>query len=131
MQRHLFHRSAKDHSRIQGGHELSLPRLVGVHVFAWLGRRLLGRPITDPTSGFSAIARRAVEFLVQNTPHDYPDLNVLLALHRAGLRVVEVPVVMRPRRAGKSQLRGLAPFIYLPKMCMYIWRVYRAPARTP
>src|SRR5262249_21655810 len=59
-----------------GGHVTSLPRWLGIHFFAWLGRRLISRPITDPTSGFAALNRRAVEFLARNTPDDYPDLNV-------------------------------------------------------
>jgi glycosyltransferase involved in cell wall biosynthesis len=114
-----------------GGHVTSLPRQLGISFFAWLGRRLLTRPITDPTSGFAAMNRRAAEFLAQNTPDDYPDLNVLIALHRAGIQVVEVPIVMRARQAGTSQMRGLAPFVYVPKMLLYIWRICRAPRRTP
>ncbi|HEY3820514.1 MAG TPA: glycosyltransferase family 2 protein [Polyangiaceae bacterium] len=110
-----------------GGHRASLPRLVGIHVFAWLGRRLTGRPMTDPTSGFAAMNRRAVAFLVKNTPRDFPDLNVLVALDRAGLRVVEVPVTMRDRRSGQSQLRGIRPLVYGPKMLVYLAQVYRSP----
>ncbi len=110
-----------------GGHSASLPRRVGIRFFAWLGRQLIARPITDPTSGFSAMNRRTAQFLVHNTPDDYPDLNVLVALHRAGIRVVEVPMVMRSRQAGTSQMRGLAPLVYFPKMAVYIWRVYRTP----
>jgi hypothetical protein len=110
-----------------GGHSASLPRLAGIHVFAWLGRLLTGRPMTDPTSGFAAMNRRAAAFLVDNTPHDFPDLNVLVALDRAGLRVVEVPVTMRCRRSGQSQLRGVRPLIYGPKMVLYLAQVYRSP----
>jgi glycosyltransferase involved in cell wall biosynthesis len=109
-----------------GGHEASLPRVVGIHLFAWLGRVLTGRSITDPTSGFAAMNRRAVAFLAENTPDDFPDLNVLVALHRAGIRVTEVPVTMAPRLSGKSQMRGLTPFIYVPKMLLYLHQIYRA-----
>jgi glycosyltransferase involved in cell wall biosynthesis len=107
------------------GYVAALPRRVGIHLFAWLGRRLTGRPITDPTSGFIAMNRRAAAFLAENTPHDFPDLNVLVALYRAGVRVLEVPVTMSPRRHGVSQMRGLAPFVYVPKMLWYIASVYR------
>jgi glycosyltransferase involved in cell wall biosynthesis len=110
-----------------GGHDASLPRLVGIHVFAWLGRRLTGRPMTDPTTGFAAMNRRAAAFLADNTPRDFPDLNVLVALDRAGLRVVEVPVTMNRRRSGQSQLRGIRPLVYGPKMLLYLAQVYRAP----
>jgi glycosyltransferase involved in cell wall biosynthesis len=110
-----------------GGHDASLPRLVGIHVFAWLGRRLTRRPMTDPTSGFAAMNRSAVAFLAENTPCDFPDLNVLVALDRAGLRVVEVPVRMRSRQSGQSQLRGIVPLFYVAKMVLYLAQVYRSP----
>lgn len=115
-----------------GGHETSLPRLIGIHLFAWLGRALTGRRITDSTSGFAAMNRRALAFLADNTPDDYPDLNVLYALHRAGIRVTEVPVTMRPRRSGESQLHhGLRPVLYVPKMLRYLYEVHRAPPARP
>lgn len=109
-----------------GGHQTSLPRSIGIHAFAWLGRRLSERQITDPTSGFAAMNARAADFLALATPRDFPDLNVLLALERAGLRVSERPVTMAPRRSGRSQLRGLAPLVYVPKMLFYIWCTERA-----
>lgn len=108
-----------------GGHETSLARWIGIHAFAWLGRRLSARAITDPTSGFAAMNTRAAEFLCQVTPSDFPDLNVLLALERSGLRVMELPVTMAARRSGRSQLRGLTPLVYVPKMLFYIWCVQR------
>jgi glycosyltransferase involved in cell wall biosynthesis len=109
-----------------GGHQASLPRLVGIHFFAWLGRRLTGRAMTDPTSGFAAMNRRAAAFLAENTPRDFPDLNVLVALDRAGLRVAEVPVSMRRRQSGQSQLRGILPLVYGPKVLLYLAQVYRS-----
>jgi len=107
-----------------GGHATSVPRWLGIQVFAALGRLLTGRGMTDPTSGFIAMNARAAAFLVDNTPPDYPDLNVLLALHRAGLRMLEVPVVMDERHAGRSQMRGMALVLYVPRMLSYIWHVW-------
>ncbi len=109
---------------------------MGIRLFAWLGRRLTGKPITDPTSGFIAMNSKAAAFLAQNTPDDFPDLNVLVALHRAGLRTIEVPVKMEARRAGESQIHGLVPLLYVPKMLYYLQRIYRDPPgsrenRTP
>lgn len=108
-----------------GGHETPVPRLLGIRFFSWLGRRLLGRRVTDATSGFWAVNRTALEFLVDHTPADYPDLNMLVAMDAAGLRVVEVPVTMAPRRAGVSHMRGWMPFLYVPRMLLYVAREYR------
>lgn len=109
-----------------GGDMPSLPRWVGIRLFAALGRALTPLPITDPTSGFTAVRRRALPFLVDHTPDDFPDLNVLIALERAGYVLREVPVTMRARRTGRSMNRGVVPFVYVAKM---LWYVYREASR--
>lgn len=109
-----------------GGHETTLPRLVGIRFFSWLGRLLLGRPVTDATSGFWAMNRKALAFLTEHTPPDYPDLNMLVALEAAGLRVIEVPVQMSSRQGGTSHMRGIRPFLYVPRMLVYVAREYLA-----
>lgn len=107
-----------------GGHETTLPRLLGIRFFSWLGQLLLGRPVTDATSGFWAMNRAALDFLVEHTPADYPDLNILIALEAAGLRVKEVPVHMSSRQGGVSHMRGLRPFVYVPQMLVSVAREY-------
>jgi hypothetical protein len=84
----------------------SLPRRLGIRLFAALGRRLASRPITDPTSGFTLVRRRVLPFLIEHTPRDFPDLNVLIALDRAGYQLREVPVGARARRTGQSMNRA-------------------------
>ncbi len=69
-------------------------------------RLLTGVPVKDITSGFRVYNRKALYFLVSH-PHlllDYQDLGVLIALHKAGFRLKEVPVPMRPRQHGKSRI---------------------------
>jgi radical SAM superfamily enzyme YgiQ (UPF0313 family) len=112
------------------GYRPTLPRWVGIHFFAWLGRVTTGQPITDPTTGFAAMSSRAAAFLAEVTPDDYPDLNVLLMLHRAGFVVREVPAVMRHRLSGRSMTGGLVPLVYIPKMLMYLSRIFTSPGET-
>ncbi|MDI7269260.1 MAG: glycosyltransferase family 2 protein, partial [Myxococcota bacterium] len=112
-----------------GGYRPSLPRGIGIRLFAWMGRVLNGPPVTDPTSGFAAMNRRAATLLQEVNPHDYPDLNVLLLLHKGGFVVREVPVTMRPRLSGESMTDGLVPFVYVPKMMVYVSRAYAGPVR--
>ncbi|MDI7267270.1 MAG: glycosyltransferase, partial [Myxococcota bacterium] len=107
----------------------SLPRKMGIRFFAWLGRTLTGRSVTDPTSGFAAMNRRAAELLMEVVPDDFPDLYVRLLLHRGGFVVREVPVVMRRRLSGKSMTDGLVPFVYVPKMMVYVGRACARPVR--
>jgi glycosyltransferase involved in cell wall biosynthesis len=71
-------------------------------------RRLTGRALTDVTSGLRAFDRRAIEVLAREYPAEYlaDTVEVLLVAHHAGLAIVEVPVAMRPRAAGKPSSRG-------------------------
>lgn len=86
--------------------------LFGKIASAWTGVR-----ITDPTSGFQALSARAVAFLARDGfPEDYPDTDVIIGLHRAGLRVGEVPVRMFPRKGGTSMHRGGKVAYYAYKM---------------
>jgi hypothetical protein len=65
---------------------------------------LTGQPATDPTSGFWAFGPRAVRLLATHYPTGYSEPELRLFLARNGLRVVEVPVRMRPRRGGRTSL---------------------------
>ena len=63
-----------------------------------------GQPATDPTSGFWAFGPRAVRLLAGHYPTGYSEPELRLFLARNGLRVVEVPVRMRPRQGGRTSL---------------------------
>jgi len=63
-----------------------------------------GRPVTDPTSGSYALGRHAVRLLSEHHPTGYPEPELQLFLSRNGLKVVEIPVEMRPRVGGRTTL---------------------------
>ena len=82
----------------------------------------LGLRISDPTSGYQALSRSALEFYAgDDFPSDYPDVDVLLAAHRRGLRIGERPVVMRESPRISSMHSGLAPIFYVYKMLLSLW----------
>ncbi len=66
----------------------------------------LGRPFYDATSGMYAVNAKAMEVLARPYTTEAPEVEALLRLGEAGLRVDEVPVDMRPRAGGESKLRG-------------------------
>lgn len=104
---------------VKGRHTIPLLRLIGMGFFGFIASLLCGQRITDPTSGYQALSRRAVEFFVSDAfPGDYPDADVLVMLHRAGLRFREVPVVMRRNIQGRSMHSGLKPLYYIYKMLL-------------
>ena len=110
-------------SRFLGRVEYHVPllRRMGMLLFGFIASRLSRQKITDPTSGYQALGQRAIEFYTRDAfPGDYPDADVLVMLHRAGLRMQEVPVAMRPNSNGRSMHNGLKPLYYIYKMLLSI-----------
>jgi glycosyltransferase involved in cell wall biosynthesis len=97
-----------------------LSRRLGMGLFGAIASHLSGQPLTDPTSGFQAISRRALEFYAHDRwPHDYPDADVLAMVARSGLRLTEVPVRMLSSPHGKSMHGGfLRPLYYIFRMTL-------------
>ncbi len=98
-----------------------LLRRMGMWVFGRIAAALAGRRITDPTSGFQAISREALEFYVhERYPADYPDADVLAMLVRSGLTLAEVPVRMRSAEPGKKSMHAglLRPLYYVFRMSL-------------
>ncbi len=94
-------------------------RRLGISLFSGLTTLLVGRRVTDPTSGFQVLNRRVLRFYGQDFyPYDYPDSDMLVRLHRGGYRFLEVGVEMREGAAGKSMHQGLAPLWYGYKLLL-------------
>lgn len=84
------------------GYHAPLGRRLGMMLFSGVVRLALGRRIADTTSGFRAYSRPVAEACRSDFPRDFPDAPLLIALARRGFRLLEVPVAMRERRAGRS-----------------------------
>jgi glycosyltransferase involved in cell wall biosynthesis len=85
---------------------------------------LTRRWFTDPTSGFQALNGRALQLFASGVfPCDYPDADVLLMAHLAGLRIREVPVNMAARQGGVSIHAGWKPLYYGIKMLLSLFIV--------
>jgi glycosyltransferase involved in cell wall biosynthesis len=82
------------------------PRRLGTAILRRSMRIALRRPFYDATSGMYAANAKAVAVLARPYTSEAPEVQALLRLAEAGLRVDEVPVDMRPRASGESKLRG-------------------------
>ncbi len=103
-----------------GGYQSTLSRRLGIRIFSlWLSA-ICHTQITDATSGFRAMNRRALELLSRNYAEDYPEVEAVLVAHRAGLRICEVPVEMSARAAGVSSIGRLRSFAYMVKVSLAI-----------
>jgi glycosyltransferase involved in cell wall biosynthesis len=87
-------------------YEPSRSRRLGTSLLRRAMGAALGRPFHDATSGMYAANRRALPSLAVPYGSGAPEVESLLRLREAGLRVVEVPVHMRERASGESKLRG-------------------------
>ena len=95
-----------------GNSESSLTRRAGMRFFSWLTSRLTSSTVTDCSSGFRALNKRAYVLFSDDYPVDFPDAEALITAHRAGLRICEIPTRFRERDQGKSSLRAWRLFYY-------------------
>jgi hypothetical protein len=88
-----------------------------------------GPRIADPTSGFQGLTRAAFRFYCADFyPSDFPDIDVLLYLHRHGFRIVEIPVTMAPSPPARVPMHaGLRAVYYAYKMLLSTFRSSFAP----
>jgi glycosyltransferase involved in cell wall biosynthesis len=84
----------------------SPPRRFGTALLRRAMAVRLGRPFGDATSGMTAANSRALPLLSEPYSSGAPEVEALIRLHNAGLRVDEVPVDMRERASGESKLQG-------------------------
>ena len=102
-------------------YQAPLMRRWGMRLFGTIASVLIKQEVTDPTSGYQAMNRRALEWLSsEKFPWDYPDADVIIMLHRAGFRIREVPVRMYQNLEKKSMHSGWKPVYYVFKMFLSI-----------
>ena len=104
-----------------GGYRSSAARRVGIRVLAAVVSLIARRSLTDTTSGFQALNRRAIALYAAELPHDYPEVEGLVMAIRHRLRIVEVPVTMRERAHGSSSIGALASAYYMVKVLLAIF----------
>jgi glycosyltransferase involved in cell wall biosynthesis len=81
-------------------------RIVGTSLLRLLMRLRLGQQISDGTSGLYAVNHRALDLLADPYVCEAPEVEALIRITDAKLRLLEVPVHMRQRDHGESSFRG-------------------------
>ena len=81
-------------------------RVLGTSLLRLLMRLRLGQAISDGTSGLYAVNRSALALLADPYVCDAPEVEALVRITDAKLRLLEVPVQMRQREHGESSFRG-------------------------
>jgi glycosyltransferase involved in cell wall biosynthesis len=81
-------------------------RRFGTAVLRRAMKRVIGRPFGDATSGLYAVNAKALPLLAEPFGTEAPEVEALIRITDAGLRLEEVPVNMAERAGGESKLRG-------------------------
>lgn len=107
---------------LEGTYRMGFARRIGSWLFSKIANLYTGVNISDPTSGFQIYNRRAFAYLSKgdNYPLDYPDVNIIMALHKMRFKLTEAPVRMIEKVENKSMHSGLRPFFYVLRMVIAI-----------
>jgi glycosyltransferase involved in cell wall biosynthesis len=99
-------RFASDESLSEYRYKPTAARRFGTAVLRRSMKVALDKPFLDSTSGMYAANAKALPALAQPYTSKAPEVQAILRLHEAGLRVDEIPVEMRARASGESKLQG-------------------------
>jgi glycosyltransferase involved in cell wall biosynthesis len=110
-------------TRFAGGRRYRPPvaRRVGIQVFASMVSLIIRQRVTDTTSGFRAVNRHGIVLFASDYPHDYPEVETTVLVHRHRLRMVEVPVAMRTRATGRSSITLFQSIYYMLKVSLALF----------
>jgi len=105
-------------SRFAGadGYRSSGARRIGIRLLAFVVSTIAHQKVTDTTSGFQALNRRALGLFAADYPHDYPEVEGMVMTIKHKLRLTEVPVQMRERQHGRSSITALRSIYYMAKV---------------
>jgi hypothetical protein len=90
-------------SRVLGAREKDNPlRIAGVHFFSTVISSLLGKRITDPSSGFRAFKMEKIKS-IDLYEDQYHTSELIIDAVKKGLRIKEAPITILKRKYGKSK----------------------------
>jgi glycosyltransferase involved in cell wall biosynthesis len=102
------------------GFQSSLMRRIGIKYFTALIKVLTGKTITDPTSGLRMIGKEVIKLYASDYPKDYPEPESVVTVLRRGMKVKEIPVVMKSRQGGVSSINPSKSIYYMIKVTLAI-----------
>lgn len=104
-----------------GEYKQTVARRLGIVVFSLVLSVITRQKVTDPTSGFRLANRRAIGLFARDYPHDYPEVEAILMMHRHQLKCAEVSVRMDLREGGRSSITPLHSGYYMLKVLLAVF----------
>ena len=102
------------------GFQSSFMRRVGIVYFTGLIKLLTGKTITDPTSGLRLAGKKVIKLFAENYPKDYPEPETAVTAINHGMKIEEIPVIMRARQGGVSSITMKKSVYYMIKVTIAI-----------
>lgn len=98
-----------------GNYRVRGPRRWSMGLLSTVLSKVAGTRLSDTTSGFKACSRSAIQLFAANYPAEYlgDTVEALVIASRAGLRIRQVGVEMRPRAGGRPSHSPLASAVFL------------------
>ena len=81
---------------------------------------VIGKKITDPTSGLRMANRDVMKIFAYDYPKDYPEPESVVAILRKKKKVEEIPVIMKAREGGVSSISPKKSIYYMIKVTLAI-----------
>lgn len=95
-------------------------RRLGMLIFSAVVTAVTGQRLRDTTSGFRAAGANVLRYLAAHYPQDYPEVEALVLLRRAGFRIREIPCRFSERRGGRSSITMARSAYYVAKVLLAI-----------
>lgn len=108
-------------SRFLGKSEFksSFFRIIGISIISVFLNMITKKNITDPTSGFCAMNRKAFKFFSENCAEDYPEPEIVL--QDRDFRTKEIPVEITRRNEGASSITPFMSIYYMAKVLLVLF----------
>ncbi len=106
---------------VKNGFRSTLMRRFGIKIFYFVNTIAIGQKITDNTSGFRAYNKKAIQYLKDHYPVDYPEPEAVVMLGKKKFRIREIPVIMKERAGGTSSITTVKSVYYMIKVLLAIF----------
>jgi len=100
-----------------GNYRIGILRRIAMRMLATTLSRLARTPLSDVTSGFRVVNRRALAVFARHYPAEYlgDTVESLVIAIRSGCRITQVPVEMRERLGGTASQSNPRAILYLAR----------------
>ena len=106
----------------KGDYAVRGPRRWAMRLLSVALSGIVGTSVSDPTSGFRLVNRRALSLFAEHYPEEYlgDTVEALVLAHRAGLTIKQVPVAMRVRETGTASTNPVRSAVYLVRVVVAV-----------